>query len=208
MDTPHTPPCRNSCQCIPSPWHCPPLLWAHDSPQRICQTAGASTHLNPLLIFPLKIKRTGLVTREAKFPSPYWSSMQSALLLFAGMDVGEDRCSYRWMPHVQPVWNNSSLTRCSVVPLCQRGGSPRLPSGRHCWRRRDLLSPGGISPASPSAWTCLPAQCQLWALQIREQQVPTALIPARLQLCTSALGPSTTLPDKETQLLAGPCYFS
>jgi len=96
----------------------------------------------------------------------------------------------------------------------QHGGrSLWLSLGERChvsWKHRDLLSPEPISHASTlvcrAALPCsaLGHPCALW---IREQQVPTALTPAPLELHTSALGPSTLLPDKGNAALGSPLLF-
>lgn len=133
--------------------------WGKHSPQ-------PTTHL------PIKTKRTSLVTRDPKSPSPHWSSMESALLFLTGME-----------PHVQPIWSNSSLTRCLVVPLLQWGGSPGPPPGRRCWRCRNLLSQSG---------SALPALQHGCASLLRASCEPSRSGSSRFPLLSSLHGSSSS----------------
>lgn len=80
----------------------------------------------------------------------------------------------------------------------------------HKLETRGRAPPRQISHASASACrAALPCSApgHPCALRIREQQVPTALMAARLKLPTSALGPSTLLPDKGNEALGRPLLF-
>lgn len=135
--------------------------WGQHSPQ-------------PITHFPIKTKRTSSVTREPKFPSPHWFFMQPALLFLTGMEVPHPALSEQLISH-QVLGGAASSHQ---VPLWQWGSSPQLSPGRHCWRCGDLLSPEWISPTSPSAWMCFPAQC-------RASCVPSRSGSSRLPLLLS-----------------------
>lgn len=77
----------------------------------------------PITHFPIKTKRTSLVTREPKFPSPHWFSMRPALLFLTGMEV----------PH-PALFEQLISIRCLVVrPAATRcpSGSGAAPHGSH-----------------------------------------------------------------------------